>query len=191
MSMSLHVWKAPQVTDTDEAARLVALEDESVFKPSAELEGFYAALLERFPAPDSFTDEELESAEIPWADPPEGSDRLVCLSVRWSAKDEDLDTIVELAREYDLVLYDPQGPSFHSPADENEGMPYGPTTGEYVRGAVLAAFGVLLALLAWKASVPVVSWIVIFVGGFVTVVAGGTTLAVAYEAWRERASRSP
>jgi hypothetical protein len=191
MSMSLYVWKAPQVTDTDEAARLVALEDESVFEPSADLEDFYAALLERFPAPDSFTDEELESAEVPWADPPDGSDRLVWLSVRWSAKDEDLDTIVELAREYDLVLYDPQGPSFHSPADENEGVPYGPTTGEYVRGAVLAAFGVLLAFLAWKASVPVVSWIMIFVGGFITLVAGGTTLAVAYEAWRERASQSP
>ena len=49
----------------------------------------------------------------------------------------------------------------------------------------------LLAVLAWKASVPVVSWIVIFAGGFITLVAGGTTLAVAYEAWRERASQSP
>jgi hypothetical protein len=56
---------------------------------------------------------------------------------------------------------------------------------------LLAAFGVLLALLAWKASIPVLSWIVIFVGGFITLVAGGTTLVVAYEAWRDRASQAP
>ena len=94
-------------------------------------------------------------------------------------------------RSYDLVLYDPQGPSFHSPPHENEDAAYGPTIGEHVRGVLLAAFGVLLALLAWKASIPVVSWILIFVGGFITLVAGGTTLAIAYEAWRGRASRSP
>ncbi len=190
MSMSLYVWKAPLVTDTDEAARLVALEDQSVFEPSSDLERFYDELLERFPSPESFTDEELETAEIPWADPPHGSDRLIWLSIRWSAKDEDLDAIVELARKYDLVLYDPQGPSFHSPADENEGAPYVPTMGEYVRGALLAVFGVLLAVLAWKASIPVMSWIVVFVGGFVALVAVSTTVAVGYEAWRERSSRA-
>jgi hypothetical protein len=189
--MSLHVWKRPLVTDTDEAQRLIELEDETVFEPSPDLERFYAELLERFPPPESFTAEELEDPPIPWADSPEGSDRLVWLSIRWSAKAEDLDAIVELARAYDLVVYDPQGPSFHSPADENEDVPYVPGAGEYLRGALLAAFGVLLALLAWKASIPVVSWIVIFVGGFITLVAAGTTLVVAYEAWRDRASGGP
>jgi hypothetical protein len=189
--MDLYVWKAPVVTDEDVAQQLISREDESVFEPSADLERFYAELLERFPPPEAFTAEELDDPPIPWADSPEGSDRLVWLSIRWSAKDEDLDTIVELAREYGLVMYDPQGPGFHSPADENEGIPYGPTVGEYVRGVLLAAFGVLLALLAWKASIPVVSWIGIFVGGFIALVAGGTTLVVGYEAWRGSASRAP
>lgn len=49
-----------------------------------------------------------------------------------------------------------------------------PTVGEYVRGALLAAFGVLLALLAWKASIPVLSWVVMFIGGFVAFVAVST-----------------
>jgi hypothetical protein len=191
MSMDLYVWKAPRVTETDDAQRLITSEDESVFEPSADLERFYAELLAVFPPPEAFTEEELEDNPIPWADSPEGSDRLVWLSIRWSANDGDLDTIVDLARRYDLVLYDPQGPSFHSPPDENEDAAYGPTIGEHVRGVLLAAFGVLLALLAWKASIPVVSWILIFVGGFITLVAGGTTLAIAYEAWRGRASRSP
>jgi hypothetical protein len=80
-------------------------------------------------------------ASHPWDDSPEASDRLVWLSLRWSADDDALDTIVELARKHDLVLYDPQGASFHSPADEHEGEPYVPTVGEYVRGALLTAFG--------------------------------------------------
>ena len=66
-----------------------------------------------------------------------------------------------------------------------------PTVGEYVRGVLLAAFGVLLAFLGWKASIPVLSWILIFVGGFVALVAVGTTAAVAWQAWRERSSREP
>ena len=189
--MSLYVWKRPFVTDTDEAQRLITLEDESVFEPSADLERFYAELMELFPPPEAFTEEELEDNPIPWADSPEGSDRLVWLSIRWSAKDEDLDTLVELARKHDLVLYDPQGPSFYSPADENEGVPYVPTTGEYVRGVLLAVFGLLLAFVAWKASIPVLSWIVVFIGGFVTLVAGYTTVAVAQQTWRDRSSRAP
>jgi len=191
MSMDLYVWKAPRVTETDDAQRLITSEDESVFEPSADLERFYAELLAIFPPPEAFTEEELAGNPVPWADSPEGSDRLVWLSIPWSANGGDLDTIVDLARSYDLVLYDPQGPSFHSPPDENENAAYGPTIGEHARGVLLAAFGVLLGLLAWKVSIPVVSWILIFVGGFITLVAGGTTLAVAYEAWRGGASRSP
>jgi len=191
VSMDLYVWKHPFTTDEDEAQRLITLEDESVFGPSAELEQFYAELMELFPPPEAFTVEERETNPVPWADSPEGSDRLVWLSIRWSAEDEDLETIVELARKHDLVLYDPQGPCFHSPADENEGVPSAPGVGEYVRGVLLAAFGLLLALLGWKASIPVLSWIVIFVGGFVAFVAASTTIAVAVQHWRERSSRTP
>ncbi len=191
VSMDLYVWKHPFTTDEDEAQRLITHEDESVFGPSAELERFYAELMELFPPPEAFTVEEQEQNPVPWADSPHGSDRLVWLSIRWSAKGEDLDAIVELARKHDLVLYDPQGPSFHSPADENEGVPSVPTVGSYVRGVLLAAFGLVLAVLAWKASIPVLSWIVIFAGGFVAFVAMSTTLAVAVQDWRERASRTP
>ncbi len=189
--MDLYVWKHPFTTDEDEAQRLITHEDESVFGPSAELEQFYGELMELFPPPEAFTVEEQEQNPVPWADSPHGTDRLVWLSIRWSAKGEDLDAIVELARKHDLVLYDPQGPSFHSPADENEDdLTSGPSVGGYVRAVLLTAFGVLLALLAWKASIPVLSWIVIFAGGFVAFVAVSTTVAVAIQDWRERASRS-
>jgi hypothetical protein len=115
---------------------------------------------------------------------PEGSDRLVWLSIRWGADDEDLDTIDELARKYELVLYDPQGPSLHSPGGEDE-TPYSPSPGEFVRGALLAAFGVLVVVVAWKLSIPVLSWVLVFVGGFVTLVAPFSLVAIAQQAWQE------
>jgi hypothetical protein len=68
----------------------------SVFAPSADLAHFYAELTERFP----------DRSDL-WADGATGSDRVVFMSIRWSADDEDLDAIVELARKHDLVLYDP------------------------------------------------------------------------------------
>ena len=190
MSMDLYVWKGPFTADENEAQRLIMLEDESAFEPSVDLERFYAELLERFPPPEAFTEEELEADPVPWADSPHGTDRLVWLSIRWSANGDDLDAIVDLAREYDLVLYDPQGPSFHSPADESEDEPYVVTAGEYVRGVLMAVFGIVLAVVAWKASVPVLSWIVVFAGAFIVLVAMLTTSAVAYQAWQERASRA-
>ena len=80
--MSLHLWKAPRVTDTDEAQRLIELDDESVFEPSADLERFFEELLVRFPHPEDLTEDELAAGATPWADTVEGSDRLVFLSVR-------------------------------------------------------------------------------------------------------------
>ena len=183
--MSLYAWKFPLVTDPDEATRLVALEDETVFEPSPDVTRFFAELMERLPPPEAFTEEELDARATPWADSPEGSDRLVWLSIRWGADDEDLDVIVELAREYDLVLYDPQGPSFHSPGVEDE-TPYSPTAGEFVRGVLLAAFGVLVAVVAWRLSIPVLTWILVVVGGFVSLVATFSLVAIAQQAWQAR-----
>jgi hypothetical protein len=187
MSMSLYVWSAPVITDADEAARLLNLEDESVFEPSDRLRRFFDELLERYPSPDVPTDRELEDGVTPWADGPEGSERLVSLSVRWGARDEDVDEIVALARKHELVIYDPQGPGFHTSA-EDEAVTYRPGTGEFLRGLALALFGVLLSAIAWKLSVPVLTWVLVFVGGFVAVVAVVSLLATAHARFGARAT---
>jgi hypothetical protein len=70
MSMDLYVWKAPRVTETADAQRLITSEDESVFEQSADLERFYAELLAVFPPPEAFTEEEREDNPVPWADSP-------------------------------------------------------------------------------------------------------------------------
>jgi hypothetical protein len=75
------VWRAPVTTDADVAARLLNLEDESVFEPSDRSCRFFEVLLERYPSPDVLTDRELEDGVTPWDDGPEGSERLVSLSL--------------------------------------------------------------------------------------------------------------
>lgn len=92
------MWSAPVTTDADVAARLLNLEDESVFEPSDRSCRFFEVLLERYPSPDVLTDRELEDGVTPWDDGPEGSERLVSLRLRWGARDEDVDEIVVLAR---------------------------------------------------------------------------------------------
>jgi hypothetical protein len=188
MSMDLYAWKSPAVTDTDEAQGLLALDDKSVFAASNDVTGFLAELLERLPPLEALSEDELEAAATPWAVSPEASDRLVALSLRWSAADEDLDTIVELACKYELVLYDPQGPSFHSPVDDDD-EPYSPGFGEYVRGALLVLFGAALAIGAWTLSIPILSWVLVLVGAFVALVALLGLYGTAEQSWR--ASRSP
>src|SRR6478609_8639112 len=100
MSMTLILWKAPLVADEDEAQRLLQPyydhEDDSAFEPSADIGAVSAELLRRFP----------DAEDGPWADlPPEQTERLLLLSIRWSADDAVLEVIERLAREHELVLY--------------------------------------------------------------------------------------
>ena len=119
MSMTLYVWKGPVIDDADEAARLVdryaeGEGDRSVFEPSEVLAELEAELVRRYP----------DTESGPWADgPPYATDRLLIITVRWSADGAALDAITELARERGLVLYDPQGPDVGLVPDPAERQP--------------------------------------------------------------------
>jgi hypothetical protein len=166
MSMTLLLWKAPVVDDPDEAERLLQpyydREDDSAFEPSADIATVSNELLRRFP----------EAADGPWADfPPEQTDRLLLLSIRWGADNAVIDAIVELAREHGLVLYDPQGPDVALPDDPVETGPIpGPRLVDYLKilGIGLAAAGVFW--LGWRIDVPVLEWVLMISGGFVVTV---------------------
>ena len=121
MSMTLFLWKAPVVDDPDEAAVLLKPyydhEDDSAFESSADIAKVAKELLHRFP----------EAENGPWADsPPEVTDRLLVLSIRWGADEAVVNAIVALAREYGLVLYDPQGPDVTLPGDSIDSTPIEP-----------------------------------------------------------------
>jgi hypothetical protein len=164
--MTLILWKAPVVDDPDEAAELLRtfdLGDESVFQPSSALATVAEELLRRFPDAD----------DGPWTDgPPESSGRLLVLGIRWHADDAVTDAVAELARQHELVLYDPQGPAVYLPSDPVDPGPVEPPSLRdhlWIVLIGLAAAGVFW--LGWWIDVPVLEWILMLVGGFfVTVV---------------------
>jgi hypothetical protein len=153
MSMGLYVWKGPLVSE-EEAARLLHRFDEGeteVFEASEEVLRFYDELVAKYP--------DLEA---------EPSDRVVGISLAWSVPDDVLDEIVALAREHDLVLYDPQGPSFHSPAELDVVLiRRDPLVLRQVLVGTL--IGVALLVGGLVAPIPVLNWIAIVIGAFLIV----------------------
>ena len=162
MSMTLILWKAPLVEDPDEAEGLLQpyheKGDDSAFEPSPDIARMADELRERFPAGD----------DSPWASfPPDQTERILVLDIRWGADNEVVDEIAELARDYGLVLYDPQAPDVMLPRE-----PLDPPPPERIRlvdylkiaPIGLAAAGVFW--LGWWIDVPVLNWILMIVGGF-------------------------
>lgn len=173
MSMTLVLWKAPVVDDPDEAKALLqpyyGNEDDSVFEPSADIARVRAELLRRFPDEPSGERE----ASSPWADfPPEETDRLLLLSIRWGADNAIFDATMALAREHGLVLYDPQGPHVQLPSDPIvEAEPLRLGFAEYAKTLLMVLAGATLFAGGWWLPVPVLNWLLMIVGGFVTSVA--------------------
>jgi hypothetical protein len=163
MSMTLILWKAPLVADEDEAKRLLEpyyeREDDGAFEPSAEIATVSAELRRRFPW----------TEDGPWADfPHEETERLLLLSIRWSADDAVLGAIEQLAREHGLVLYDPQGPTVHPPTDpmaDSQPTPP-PGFGAYLTFVLVGLAAVGIFWLGWWIDVPVLEWLLMILGGF-------------------------
>jgi hypothetical protein len=174
MSYDLLFWKAPVVSDEDKARALTHrfLEDQTgPFEPSDDVLRFYDEVLARYPALESYSMDELRASPpvSHWSETPERSDRLVVMSFSWSVPGEVIDTITGLARKRDLVIYDPQGPHVQAPGDPDEPTPVG--LKDFVWGILVGLAGALVALVAWLASVPILSGVFVVGGAFLAVMA--------------------
>lgn len=169
MSMDLFVWKGPLVSSEDEANELLD-RDPDGFEASDDVSRFYDELLARYPALESFSDEELETAPTFWSVTPERSERVIAMNLQWRVSDDMLDAIVELAEKHELVLYDPQGPTVHVPGETDTGP---------IRRDPLVLRQALIGLLIGAALVvgglvvpiPVLDWIAIGIGAFLVLMA--------------------
>ena len=95
MSMTLILWKAPVVSDPDQAKALLTPwyinGDESAFEPSPDLARVYEMLVQTYPL------EPASDPTNPWADGVECTDRLLTLSLRWGVESRILADVVVLA----------------------------------------------------------------------------------------------
>jgi len=162
VGVTFFLWAAPTVDHPDEAARLLEpyyeRGDASAFESSPNIAIVSDELRRRFSDPEG----------EPWAEglPPKVVDRVLRLAIHPSADATIVNEIVEVAHEYRLVVYDPQGPSFYLPRRVVAAPVPPPRLGDYLKvmGMGIAAVGVFL--LGWWIQVPVLTWALMIVGGF-------------------------
>ena len=163
--MTLILWKAPVVDDPDEAQALLEpwyeTGDDSAFEPSDDLARVHDLLLHNYPL-------DGEDGANPWADGPENTGRLLVLSIRWGERSRILADIPVLAKKYDLVLFDPQGPDVFLPSDPLEPGPTPPPTAwEWFKGFAIPVVLVAITWAAWQIPIGWIRWPAVIVAGFV------------------------
>ena len=104
---------------------------------------------------------------------------------------DDLDAIFGLAAKYDLVLFDARRRAIHHPLGE---MAAHASATFWPRGAVQAAvagsIGAIVALVAWALAIPLLSGILVLIGGFLVVMAVLTFVHEGRERLRRRAGEA-
>ncbi|HEX6409468.1 MAG TPA: hypothetical protein VFZ88_02640 [Sphingomicrobium sp.] len=167
MSMSLYLWKAPVIDDPDKARALIdRYYDQgeiSVFERSEDVVRTLARIRENY-------SDAAGNDDNPWSSwPIEDSDRIIELNIRWSVDGEVLDTIVAIAAEHDLVVYDPQGPDVYRAVDANadNGPIPRPTPWEWFKTFAIPAVLVALTYAAWQIPIGWIRWPLVVVTGFV------------------------
>ncbi len=167
MSLTLILWKAPVVDDADEAQALLEswyeTGDDSAFEPSDDLAAVYDLLLHNYPM-------DWEKGADPWADGPDNSGRLLVLSIRWGSQSRILADIAVLAKKYELILYDPQGPDVFLPGDPLELGPIPPATPwEWFKGFAIAAALVGLTYATWQIPIGWRRWPAVIGAGLTSI----------------------
>lgn len=118
MSFDLFVCDPTGPTTDDEIRALYeATAAEDYEAPDADdsprIAKFLAALSARFPALEDLGDDAVDTS--PWATTPERGDRWIAMCLTWSAGDDVIEWIANLAEEHGLVLLDPQDGTVYRP----------------------------------------------------------------------------
>ena len=198
IGFDLYVWASPRDLDAEGAADLIdAWVDQSAdpraapFEPSEDVGWFYVELLKDVAGIEAVSDGVPNTRSRPiWLEttPPTPA-RLVAIRLSPTTTRDDLDTIYGLATKYDLVLFDPSGPSLHLPLAD---MAEYATATFWPRGALQAfvagSVGAAVVVISWILGIPILSWIGIIVGGFLFVMAVYTFIHEGRKLWRRRGS---
>jgi len=199
MAFDLYVWQAPRDVDDARAAALVgdwegagADPGASPFEPSTDIGWFHRELKNDGTALELVSDANPNPSTKPvWlsANDVEPPARLVAIRITPEATADDVNDVFSLAVKYDLVVFDGRSGRIHFPMQEMSD--YADATfwpSGAIQAAVAGGFGLLIAIGAWLIAIPILSWIVIIVGGFMFVMAVFTFVHEGRKALRSRGS---
>ena len=171
--MDLYLWKAPVIDDADKAGALIDRYfdgEKTVFEPNNDVPAMAAKLRA------AYSDDPADSPsdDCPWATLPiEEDGRLLVLNIRWSADNAVLDTIIDLAKQHDLVVYDPQGPDVYRAVDAPEDQPAEKPTAKDFLNVILLFLPIAGATFAawWFIPWPWLRWPLVVIGTFFSIAA--------------------
>jgi hypothetical protein len=179
VAFDLYLWKSPRDLDADRAeALLKGWQDTgsdpgtSPFEPSADVGSFHRELMKNVPGLVVRTDAVPDPSTAPiWlAATPESPARMVAISLSPTAPRDTLETIIGLATKYDLVMFDTRNRRVHLPLEEmaaHASATFWPAGA--LRAAVAGVIGGVIAVVAWFLGIPLLSGILVVVGGFLVV----------------------
>lgn len=187
MDGELYAWKDPSDVDGEAARALVdgwlaAGGDPAAapFEPSIDVTWFHRELVLDGVRVTSESDAAPLASRRPiflqTDEPPPA--HVVVMHQEPATTSDDLDTIVSLAAKYDLVLYDAARGAVHHPLDAmaaQASADFWPAGA--IRAAVVGGIGLVAAMVAWNAGIPIVSGLIAVVGAFMALMAIVTFVA--------------
>ena len=200
MPFDLYVWEAPRDVDDARAAALVrdweqagADPTTAPFEPSTNLGWFHRELRNDNPGVATVSDANPNPSTRPvWLSgggPDEPPARIVAVRLTHDTAAAVEGDVLDLAVKYDLVVFDARSGHVHFPLQEMSD--YADATfwpSGAIQAAVAGGFGLLIAVIAWLVAIPILSWIVILVGGFMFVMAVFTFVQEGRKALRSKGS---
>jgi hypothetical protein len=181
VTFDLYAWKSPRDLDVEGVEELLdgwhatgGDPGRSPFEPSSDVGWFYRELMQDGPALEASSDAVRNASTAPiWlAAAPEPPARVVGMRLSPATQGDTLELIFGLAAKYDLVLFDTRSRLIHLPLGEmaaHASATFWP--GGAIQAAVAGGIGGLIAVVAWFLGIPLLSGILVLVGGFVVVMA--------------------
>jgi hypothetical protein len=181
VSPDVYIWQSPRELDDEQAAALVNAWQaaggdprSSPFEPSTDVGWFHRELMLGWPDIDVVSDAVPSPSKRPvWLstddEPPA---RVVAIRLPSAPSSELTNDIFSLGAKYNLLLFDARAGRLHTPLDEMAA--YASAT-FWPRGAIQAAvaggIGAIIAVVAWVLAIPIISGVLVIIGGFMAVMA--------------------
>ena len=161
----------------------------SPFEPSSDVGWFHRELVKDAPELEILSDAVPNPTKRPvWlSTEPEPPARVIAIRLTLDTPRDVLELIFGLATKYDLVLYNALTHRVNRPPEQMEA--YASATfwpSGAIRGAVAGVIGALMFVAGYLLGIPVVSWLLEIVGGFLVALTVFTFIHEARKAMKER-----